>query len=295
MIVASCTCTNTIILKIFVSESNTDRENHLCYIFIFQGVQLHIEITDCDLGITDDLIDVLLIDYNQPIGQISPRTTYNGNFSFVTMDLSITARCVGNFQGSDCSRCLSGFAGTMCNVRITECSCSGHGQCLDGVPSLICDCNPGFRGMECETNIDDCIEVTCSGNGQCVDGVLSYTCNCDPGFTGVDCEVNIDDCAGVDCGENGVCLDGVNFFICQCNPGFMGELCQINIDDCAGVNCSGNGQCMDGILSYTCNCDPGFTGVDCDVNINDCVGINCSDNGNYNIKLGWFEYLYLSM
>ena len=100
-----------------------------------------------------------------------------------------------------------------------------------------------------------------------MNGVLSYTCNCDPGFTGVDCEVNIDDCAGVtDCGENGVCLDdGVNSFTCQCSPGLAGELCQTNIDinDCAGVNCSGNGVCLDSANSFTCQCSPGSGGELC--------------------------------
>ena len=195
--------------------------------FLFQGVQLHIEITDNDRDVSDDLIDALLIDHNLPIGQQSPRQNYSGiyNFSFVTMDLSITARCVGNFQGSDCLRCLAGFAGIMCNISINECTCSRHGQCLDGVPSLICNCDPGFTGVECETNIDDCEGVNCSGNGQCMDGLLSYTCDCDPGFTGVDCEVDIDDCVGVNCSGNGVCLDDVNAFACQCSPGFGGTLC----------------------------------------------------------------------
>ena len=202
----------------------------------FQGVQLHIEIIDDDYSHSaDDLIDVLLIEHNLPIGQPSPRKNYTGiyNISFVTMDLSITAKCAENFQGSDCSRCLPGFAGTMCNVGINECSCSGNGQCLDGMPSLICECDPGYTGVECEANIDDCIEVTCSENGQCIDGLLSYTCECDPGFTGVDCETNIDDCVGVNCSGNGVCFDDVNAFSCQCSPGFGGELCtKGNINYC---------------------------------------------------------------
>ena len=38
------------------------------------------------------------------------------------------------------------------------------------------------------TDIDDCAGVTCSGHGQCVDGVASYTCECDVGYTGNDCQ-----------------------------------------------------------------------------------------------------------
>ena len=152
----------------------------------FQGVQLYIEVMDSDSSGNDDLIDVLLINHNLPIGQPSPRQNHSGifDFKYVMMDLSITARCVGNFQGPDCLRCLPGFAGTMCNIRINDCSCSGNGQCLDG---LICDCDPGFTGELCQTNIDDCLGVNCSGNGDCLDGVNSFTCQCNPGFGGTIC------------------------------------------------------------------------------------------------------------
>ena len=233
----------------------------------FQGVQLNIEIMDDDPkpGF-DDFVDALLINHDLPIGQQSPTQTHNGVFGFVMMDLSIMVRCIDNFQGPDCSQCMPGFAGAMCDVRIngTECTslCTGHGQCVDGVPSLICDCDPGFTGAICE-HIDDCIGVNCSENGQCVDGESSYTCDCDPGFTGVDCDMNIDDCEGVSCHENGQCVDGVASYTCDCDPDFTGVECETNIDDCVGVDCSGNGVCLDGVNSFICQCSPGFGGERC--------------------------------
>ena len=63
--------------------------------------------------------------------------------------------------------------------------------------------------------------------GQCVDGVDSFNCGCDPGFTGEMCQTNIDDCVGVGCSRNGECLDGVNSFTCECSPGYTGPLCDI--------------------------------------------------------------------
>ena len=206
----------------------------------FQGVQLHIELTDEDSGNPNDLIDVLLIDHDLSVGQPSPRQNYTGiyDINFVIMDLLIMARCTRNFQGQDCSQCL-----------------------------------PGFTGIMCEINIDDCIGVNCSGNGWCVDGVLSYTCDCDPGFTGAECDMNIDDCVQCDsdideclsnpCGMNGQCENQEGSFNCSCNPGFTGDLCQIDIDDCVGVNCSGNGVCVDSLNSFTCQCSPGFSGTLC--------------------------------
>ena len=36
-------------------------------------------------------------------------------------------------------------------------------------------------------NINDCAEETCSGNGECVDGINDYTCECIDGYEGKDC------------------------------------------------------------------------------------------------------------
>ena len=48
--------------------------------------------------------------------------------------------------------------------------------------------------------------MNCSGNGQCVDGVNTFECACNPGFTGEFCQCNIDDCfpGGINCSVNGV-------------------------------------------------------------------------------------------
>ena len=69
--------------------------------------------------------------------------------------------------------------------------CSGNGQCLGDVSS--CDCDPGFAGVECEVDIDDCMAVNYSGNGQCVGGISSFSCDYTAGFTGLLCEIDISD------------------------------------------------------------------------------------------------------
>ena len=50
-------------------------------------------------------------------------------------------------------------------------------------------------------------------------------CNCNAGFSGDACETNIDDCAGVSCGH-GTCVDGVNAYTCACEVGWVGDHCQ---------------------------------------------------------------------
>lgn len=83
---------------------------------------------------------------------------------------------------------------TQCIKKIVDfcagTSCSNHGSCSNGATTYTCDCNAGFSGTACETNIDDCFGKSCFNHGSCIDGVDAYTCNCNPGWGGVDCSIS---------------------------------------------------------------------------------------------------------
>ena len=98
-------------------------------------------------------MDAILIDHNLAVGETAQRQNHTGIFRFVTVVLSTTVLCAQNFQGADCTRCVAGFTGPNCD------------------------------------EIDDCIGVDC-GNGECVDGINSFSCACDPGFTGELCKTS---------------------------------------------------------------------------------------------------------
>ena len=55
---------------------------------------------------------------------------------------------------------------------------------------------------------DECQRyLICNGRGECAAvGTDSHTCQCDTGFTGANCETNIDDCEGVLCHNEGKCV-----------------------------------------------------------------------------------------
>ena len=74
--------------------------------------------------------------------------------------------------------------------------------------------------------IDDCASSQCQNGGTCVDGINSYTCNCDAGYAGDNCETDIDECASNPCVNGGTCTDGINSFTCDCVPGYTGDTCE---------------------------------------------------------------------
>ena len=169
----------------------------ICAHSSIQGVQLYIEVQDEDIvsmdagiNIPDDLVDMFLINCDTMVGMESPRKWYSGVFNFSTVELAINVSCDTNFQGSDCSQCVSGFTGPDCQ-QIDECvgvNCTGNGRCVDGENSFNCNCDPGFTGELCQTDIDECIGVNCSGKGECLDGVNSFTCECSLDYTGPLCD-----------------------------------------------------------------------------------------------------------
>ena len=199
-----------------------------------QGVQIYIEVQDEDSNL-DDLIDLLLIDHNLTIAK-SLQQNHTGIYNFVTMNLTTTVFCEENFGGSNCTQCVPGFTGTICD-EIDHCfgvNCSSNGKCRNtpsdkSTNSFTCVCDSGYKGELCE--IIDCSLNNCSENGACVDDSNSPICNCSTGFIGRVCEINIDDCSSNPCGERGQCVDGVNNFTCNCTPDFTGPLCNEGITD----------------------------------------------------------------
>ena len=258
---------------------------------LFQGIQLFTVVRDDDgpfgRSVSDQLVDNFSIDLNTsfliPGAVFTERTVHNGSFGFGQIELSFRVSCAANFFGPNCTtdcvhqcdlngecvdefntfncECNAGFTGSDCMTDINDCegvNC-GNGACRDtGVNAFTCECNPGFTGSQCLTNIDHCVNASCGQNGECVDQINSFTCMCDTGFTGADCMTNINDCVNASCGENGECVDQINSFTCMCDTGFTGADCMTNIDDCASANCSENSQCVDGVDSFSCVCSPGF-------------------------------------
>ena len=138
---------------------------------------MYIEILDEDTITDNDLIDLLLIDHNQAVAW-PLRQNHTGVYEFVTMDLTITVLCAENFGGSDCTQCVPGLTGPDCNETdyCSRVSCGDNRVCRNVVNNFQCTCSPGFTGIFCEIDINDCVGVDCTGNGQYIYRYNVYVC-----------------------------------------------------------------------------------------------------------------------
>lgn len=161
--------------------------------------------------------------------------------------------CVFGKPDSNCTECVCdpGYTGVNCTVNINECegvSC-GNGTCMDLINGFECNCSADFTGLSCDTRIDDCVDVNCN-NGTCVDGIEDFTCICDPDFTSASCNTSIDDCVNNTCQNEAICIDGVQSYTCECVANFTGEFCEL----CGLPNC----EACSGTPDVCSECEHGF-------------------------------------
>ena len=106
------------------------------------------------------------------------------------------------------------------------------------VNGYTCDCTgTGYRGENCEEDINECaLESPCI-NGRCNNTMGDYHCLCPETYCGKQCGRQ-DPCqlqSGL-CKNEGVCVsacdDTKQGYICQCAPGWEGPSCllKVNID-----------------------------------------------------------------
>uniref|UniRef100_F7IHI1 Protein crumbs homolog 1 n=1 Tax=Callithrix jacchus TaxID=9483 RepID=F7IHI1_CALJA len=159
-----------------------------------------------------------------------------------------------------CPHDYSGYTGVQCEIDINECSsnpCQSHGECVElssekqyghivGLPSsfsyheasgYVCICQPGFTGIHCEEDVNECSSNPCQNGGTCENLPGNYTCHCPfdnlsrTFYGGRDCSDILLGCTHQQCLNNGICIphfqDGQHGFSCLCPSGYTGSLCEI--------------------------------------------------------------------
>ncbi|KAM6943068.1 lactadherin-like isoform 2-T2 [Xenentodon cancila] len=105
--------------------------------------------------------------------------------------------------------CADGFGGDICNLTETG----------------PCNPNPCRNDGTCEVNAP-----TRRG-----DVFNEYICRCQPGFEGVHCQINVNDCANQPCKNGGMCRDLDGDYACQCTSPYVGKQCQLRCISLLGM------------------------------------------------------------
>ncbi|XP_061505186.1 protein crumbs isoform X1 [Anopheles gambiae] len=185
------------------------------------------------------------------------------------------SRCVDGYNMTTGNNftctCSAGYAGPLCDVPFCRLEpCQNGGMCDTEAMIPVCNCLPGYVGMFCETELNECESAPCLNGGQCIDFINEYRCNCTgTGFDGKICEHDINECLQerISCGGRGHCINTEGSFRCHCEEGMCGKDCAQS-DPCQ-VNpnvCLNGGICVedcDRERRYYCNCTGGYTGVNC--------------------------------
>ena len=83
----------------------------------------------------------------------------------------------------------------------------------------VCVCNrQGYEGERCQFETSGCAPFNPCFRGTCQElGRGNYRCNCQPGFTGSKCETDVDECLSQPCQNGATCFNGApGTFQCRC-------------------------------------------------------------------------------
>ncbi|KAG5272096.1 hypothetical protein AALO_G00161610 [Alosa alosa] len=164
--------------------------------------------------------------------------------------------------------CAPGWEGLQCELDTDECASEPcvHGHCTDFQGRFECTCHAGYAGTTCEQDVDECEEGGCENGGTCVDGVNQYTCTCPPDYSGHHCQWNYPPlpCEELECANGGTCHDEVWGGTCTCTAAFTGYRCETEVDECASNPCLNGGSCVDRLNRFQCLCPAGFSGSHCE-------------------------------
>ncbi|XP_053388454.1 uncharacterized protein LOC128551583 [Mercenaria mercenaria] len=139
---------------------------------------------------------------------------------------SLCAEATDAYLISSDMRCLTIAAWDInpCNSK----PCQNNGKCsrVGYTKDFLCTCLPGYTGLQCQIDINECASNPCLHGATCFDLINEYFCGCISGYTNVNCQTDINECELQTCENGGTCQDNVNTAVCDCAPGFTGEICQ---------------------------------------------------------------------
>nr|XP_039270909.1 fibropellin-3-like isoform X1 [Styela clava] len=214
----------------------------------FKMWDLVIEIGENDSNITCDFdyinITITSIGSKRFCGYETPEEEYRGMGSFTMIFVSDATTNFRGMQGT--------YQITENHTPCDPSPCSQYGEC-EILPDLVrvkCNCEDGFTGRKCDTDVQECNSSPCQNGGTCNDKIKinHYECNCAVGYKGINCETKIQDpCLPNPCKNEGICRKHSNTtYSCDCTDLYKGDACEIeNFPPCHSSPCKNGGVCLD--------------------------------------------------
>ena len=154
---------------------------------------------------------------------------------------------------------------------------------------MIPQCVPGYHGVNCSKEINECQSQPCQNGGTCIDLINTYKCSCPRGTQGIHLHSVSYSCFCKKKTQN-KCEHKNENIANQMLLSPVGVHCEINLDDCTPSTdpltnepkCFNNGKCVDRIGGYQCVCPAGYVGERCEGDVNECLSDPCDPRGSYN-------------
>ncbi|XP_029474468.1 protein crumbs homolog 1 isoform X2 [Rhinatrema bivittatum] len=168
------------------------------------------------------------------------------------------ATCEEHAENYTC-QCWPGYTGSHCEIDINECSS-----------------NPCLWDSHCVelSRMDLYGRVPVLPAQFSYHHAAGYVCNCQPGFTGVHCDQDIDECYVNPCQNGGICENIPGRYLCHCPVEDMegnfygGWNCTDILIGCREHMCQNGGLCIPHLKNeqhgYNCTCPLGYTGSHCE-------------------------------
>ncbi|XP_055859998.1 uncharacterized protein LOC106058961 isoform X2 [Biomphalaria glabrata] len=168
-------------------------------------------------------------------------------------------------SSSLCQECDEGYFGPSCTKK---CNCGTNFNCNKTTGS--CYCMKGWKGINCDIDINECEIGTHSCNisshEACLNTEGGYQCQCGTGYnrtcSSCSCE-DINECNGAQssvCDQ--LCENTNGSFKCSCRSGYIvnptdSMKCQ-DLDECSSNQTKCDQICENTVGSYKCSCRPGY-------------------------------------